>query len=305
MCGVSMSGRRGARRCARFMAALIALPCAVGGAWAQPAPAIRVTPAGMPSGGGAIVVKVADFGIARESVMYAARQQGAQLLDARTEVNGKGKKHGWMRFQLAAERWPALVPAVHAVGKLYSERMSTTDHQSEYEELERRVTRLREHEKRLDSLLSNPKRLRGSDILYIQERILRAAIDEELMLQRRSDFERAARVDTLVVTLFEPESLPALDVAKSDVGGWWQRATRQAKLDFGHLLGKMAAAGAYALVFAPAWVPALIVAFFLGRLLWRRARILIAYARAQAQHLVERLRASRPPAAPPPGAAEA
>ena len=115
-------------------------------AWGQAPPPLLP---GMPIRGGNIVVKVAAFDDARRQALGAAASQGAELLAARTLVDAKGRKHGWLEFRLPAARLPALLGAVSGSGKLYGESVATADHASEYEELARRIVRLQQHEVRL------------------------------------------------------------------------------------------------------------------------------------------------------------
>lgn len=286
------------------MAALLA--CSVARSLAQstpPAPDTR-----LPVRGGAIVVKVPGYEAARQAMTAAAEQQGAALLDARTLVNEKGRKSGWMRFSVGADRLPALLAAARSAGKLYSEKQTTDDRTSEHEELARRVRRLREHEQRLDTLINSSRRLRGSDILFVQDRLFRDALDEETMEQRQLDLERAARVSTVIVDLFEPGAVPSTLGPQRDVRGWFARGMERARGDMVGGVGKAAAAGAYALVFAPVWAPAAIIVALLARWLWKRGRVwaarLAAWARAVAARL-SRLLPPVPPVPPvaPPGAA--
>jgi hypothetical protein len=221
--------------------------------------------------GGSIVLKVVDYDPARERVLGAALQQGAALLGSRTEVNFEGKKHGWLRFRLAADRLPLLLPSVRTVGKLYAESIRTGDDTSQYEELGRRIVRLREHQQRLAGLLESPRRMRGSDILYLQERLFRAGVDEGQLLQRRVDLERAGRIGTLVVELFEAEPRRAMDL-----GNWYAGAMLRARTALYRNIAHAVTAGAYALAFAPFWIPGLVVAVVLGRWLWRRGRLIAA-----------------------------
>jgi hypothetical protein len=102
----------------------------------------EASPQGVLTRGGSIVLKVVDYDPAREKALSAALQQGAALLSSRTEVNFEGKKHGWLRFRLAADRLPLLLPSVRTVGKLYAESIRTGDETSQYEELNRATRRV-------------------------------------------------------------------------------------------------------------------------------------------------------------------
>jgi Domain of unknown function (DUF4349) len=241
-----------------LMASGVARAVAVG---AERAP----VPLRLPIRNGMIAVKVVDYDAARQRVLDAALQQGAELLKSRTEVNFQGKKHGWMWFLVAADRLPRLLPEVLGVGKLYAENLATTEHTPEYEGLARRVDQLHEHQQRLQALLESRRRLRGSDILYIQERLFRAGVDEGTLRQRRVDLERAAQVNTLAVELFEPEPRRVMDL-----GNYYAGAALRARVAFHRLLARALTLGAYVLIFAPVWIPALFAAFLTRRWLRRR-----------------------------------
>jgi uncharacterized protein DUF4349 len=237
--------------------------------------------------GGSIVLKVVDYDPAREQVLSAVFRQSGALLGSRTEVNFEGKKHGWLRFRLAADRWPLLLSSVRSSGKLYAESIRTGDATSQYEELGRRIVRLREHQERLAALLQSPRRMRGSDILYLQERLFRAGVDEGQLVQRRVDLERAGRTGTLVVELFEAEPRRAMDL-----GNWYAGAMLRARTALYRNMAHAVTAGAYALAFAPFWIPALVVATVLGRWLWRRGRRIAACVAAGVGLLAVRSAAS-------------
>ncbi|HEU4751960.1 MAG TPA: DUF4349 domain-containing protein [Armatimonadota bacterium] len=249
------------------LAALLATPAA-----AQEGP---VPSPEMPSRGGSVILKVVDYETARQELLAAAQRARAEVQDTRTEVNFQGKRQGWVRVRLAVDQLPGFLTSVRGIGKLYAENISAIDHLSEYEDLQRRVERLREHQRRLDALLRGSRRLRGSDILYIQERLYRAGLDEGSLLQRRAELERAARTSSVTVELFEPEPRRSLDV-----GNWYAGAALRARADLFRFLAKTTTAGAYVLFFAPFWVPALAVAVLLLRWLLRRGRAVLLRGRA-------------------------
>ena len=221
---------------------------------------------------GSVTVKVDDYAAAQRQVQEEAARQGAILLDAKTSVNEKGRKHGWMRFRVTQARLPFLLPAVQVGGKLYAEDLGTTDNLSEYEELARRVMRLQQHEQRLGGVLQSPRRMRGSDILYLQERLFRASVDESLLTQQREDLERAAAESTLTVQLFEPGSMPPPAPGVVDLAGRYRSAAAQARGLWGAQAARAATATAYAAVFAPLWLPAVLLAFLLLFWFWRSRR---------------------------------
>src|SRR6266571_5307619 len=73
----------------------------------------------MPSHAGTIVLKVTDYDAARQKLLDTAHREGAELLNSRTEVDYRGKQHGWVRLRLASDHLPLLLPTIHTLGKLY------------------------------------------------------------------------------------------------------------------------------------------------------------------------------------------
>jgi len=273
----------------RQLFTILALCAASGPAWSQAAEPIPVHE--MPIRGGNVVVKVAAFDTARQQVLLAAGAQGAELLAARTLVDGNGRKHGWLKFRLAAAHLPALLGSAQSFGKLYGENVATTDHASEYEELARRIVRLQQHEVRLAGILQSGRRLRGGDLLYVQERLFRASVDESLLAQRRADLERDTQVNIVQIELFEPGSLPPSAVpAPPNLAHGFQQAISLARAHLQRLLGRAATVGAYALIYAPLWIPALILSLLLLRRLWVRRRRVLGLLQAGATQIAMFLR---------------
>ena len=231
--------------------------------------------------GGSVAVKVVDYDAARVRVLETARRQGAMLLEAKTIVNAKGAKHGWISFSLPAERTGAFLPVAYGLGKLYAEHITAVSGASEYDMLGRRVSSLQKHETRLGSILQSPRRMRGSDILYLQERLFRANVDEETLSQQRIDLQRNARLSTVTIEMFEPGAVPVTtDVAQIDLRQWFTASAQRAREGLGRQLARGATAAAYAMVYAPIWIPLLIIAALLLAWAWRRRRAILALAHA-------------------------
>ena len=218
---------------------------------------------------GEVVVKVQQFEQSRESILQALSIQGAELIDAKTLVNEKGRKHGYVTVRLASGRLPDALRVVRGTGKLSAENITTSDHTSEYEGLQRRATYLNEHQVRLASILSSERRLRGSDILYVQERLFRASVDEGQLLQQQQDIARGSRSCTLIIRLFEPMPTRILDRMQLNVAGQFASGKARALGIIDQNRARAVTAFAYALVFAPFWVPLLIVGLIALRLLYR------------------------------------
>ena len=224
-----------------------------------------------------LALKVSGFADARQQVLEAAQKGGAQVLDSRTEVNPKGRTHGWLRLGVDAAQMPALLHDLAPLGTLYASHAETTDNTSLAEELGRRTERLQEHEARLAGILNSPRRLRGGDILFLQERLFRASVDESLLTQQRLDLIRGAQSGTVLVELFEPGTLPPPAHPRVNTAQWFAQSATLARSARDRTVARAATASAYAVVYAPFWVPAFVVALLLLTVLWRKRRQIGAF----------------------------
>jgi hypothetical protein len=159
--------------------------------------------------GAALVLKVSSFDTARKNVLAITTAQNGTITEGHAQLVEKGRRHGFLRVSVPAQRFPALWEELRAAGIPSGERLTTTDRWAECVELSRRASRSEGHQKRLDSLLSsNIRKLRGSDILYIEERLGRAENDQDMLRLGREKIERAAQTVRLTIVLFEPYPQP-------------------------------------------------------------------------------------------------
>lgn len=239
----------------------------------------------MPVRGASLTLKVPDFAEARTRLFAAASDAGAQVTDGQTIVDAKGRKHGYLSLSLPADALPRLLPAIRAVGVLASDRITTGDASVEYAQLAARIVALRKHQSRLDALLSSGRNLRGSDILYVQERLFRSGVDEGELAQNRRNIEQRSRVAQVTVTIFEPLAVvqPAQTVraVPRTLAQVYHNAVRRAEYRRGELTNRLLTVCAFVMVYAPLWIPVFgLVAF----LLW--------YYRAVLAHALRQLAAA-------------
>lgn len=207
-----------------------------------------------------LVLKVDDYDAARNQVLRLGVQHDARILGSSTQVDFQGKKQGWLRLEVTAEKLNELSHSLRGMGKLYSEKLAASDHSSEVADLDRRVGYLRQHEQELLEFLHRPRRMRGSDILYLQERTLTTRFQMGSAIQRQEDLRRAAARGRVSVFLFEPEPRRVLDV-----GNWYAAATLRARRSLFRVLAKSVTAGAFVGYFSIFWIPALVVLYLFGR----------------------------------------
>lgn len=249
---------------------LLALPAihapAAGAAPSGPVSAdALVSPAETSIRSGNIILKVSDFPSARAKVLRLARQYGATLREAQTEVNLAGEKHGELALQLDAGKLDDLTDDLRKIGKLYSERLQTTDQTALHQRLGERIRLLRQNESELIDFLRRPRRMRGSDILFVQYRLYQTRVETADASQERLGLERRARRSLLNVMLFEPEPR-----ATFDWGNWHAHAVGRAKGAFMHSTRKLVTGVYFLGWFAPFWIPVAIA--FLLAMRWARRR---------------------------------
>lgn len=250
-----------------LMVSFLCWMCCMRGAFAQETP--HPEESDMRFVNGALTLKVANYDEAREAMLEKAQAEGAELMDAKTLVTPNGRRHGWLRLRLSVERLTTFLTAARQTGIPYAENISSRNNRSEYEELGRRTERLKTHQTRLDGLLKSNRRLRGSDILYIQERLFRAEVDESMLEQRQVDVARQARVSIIQINLFEPVPIGRMHQARVDLSAHFQTAQQNATGALSRFTGRIATVFAYAVVFAPIWVPIALGALVLFLLVWR------------------------------------
>jgi hypothetical protein len=216
---------------------------------------------------GDIVLKVDDFLGARRRVLDLARRHGAELRDSQTTVNFQGKKAGWLLLAMNVGELDRLTDEIRQTGKLYSEHVQTTDQTTDHETLVRRVALLGQNERELLSFMHGRRDMKGSDILYVQSRLFQSRVEASDAVQEQLALERASQRSEIRVSLFEPQPRRTLDM-----GNWRAQASYRAKTAAVLLAAKAVTGLYFAVYFAPAWIPLLLILFFAGRLVIRKAR---------------------------------
>ena len=158
--------------------------------------------------GAALVLKVEAFEAARQKVSELTLSSGGAVREAHSQVVEKGRRHGTVQLLVPAEKLEPLLAQLRGLGIPSGERVTTLEHWAESEELARRAERSKGHQVRLNGLLSSGRKLRGSDVLYVEERLVRAENDEDMLRLQREKLLRATALSKVTVVLFEPPALP-------------------------------------------------------------------------------------------------
>jgi hypothetical protein len=228
--------------------------------------------------GVALTLKVTDFSAAQVTLSQIATEAGGGLSDGRTYVTEKGRRYGWVRLRLPQTALPVALEKSRTIGVLVAESRTTDSWQAAHGELGIRADALQAHAGRLEKLLESNRRMRAGDILYLQERLFRASVDEELLRQRQTNLEAATRQSSVVITLFEPYPVRLRDRFAVDLASRFSGGMTTARERALASLGRVATGAGYILTYAPLWAPLLLLILGGLRLLWRRGGQALAAA---------------------------
>jgi hypothetical protein len=153
-----------------------------------------------------VTLKVPKYSDAVASIRRSAEAHEGTVLGSSSQTNEKGGESGWIRLSVGSDQLAGLLGEVKALGKVFGERSTRTDHRNEIDELRKRSERLAEHTARLRGVLSGDKRMRGSDILFLQDRLLRATLDHDLLDLATEKLAHSGKQATVNLILFEPSN---------------------------------------------------------------------------------------------------
>ena len=244
--------------------AVVAFPTA---AVAEPTPSAAQDLPNVSVKSGSIVLKVTDYAQARSRVVRLASARNAVMHEEKSQANFAGKRDGIIVLEMDAAQLGPMMEDVRRAGKLYSEHVQTSDMTSNCQTLDKRVALLKQNESELLGFLHSPRRMRGSDILFVQYRLYESRVQAANASQERADLGRRAQKALLEVSLFEPEPRKTFDW-----GNWRAVASYRAKGSFLYVTRKAVTALYFVAFFAPYWVPALLIVYFGGRKICRSIR---------------------------------
>lgn len=215
---------------------------------------------------GAITLKVSNFGTARTEIPKIAENAGGHVAGGQARVTDKGRSHGWMRLVVPAGQLDATLRQLRTLGSVYGDTVTEHDLTNEVKDLASRAERLGQHEERIEGVLSNGRRLRGSDILFFQDRLLRAGLDQDSLGHQRAQMIASANVSNISVYLFEPGAVKVAPPVPKTFGDKTAYAFGSAWTSFSRFVGALGLLLAGVLVYGLVWAPVAVVLW----LVWRR-----------------------------------
>jgi Domain of unknown function (DUF4349) len=190
-------------------------------------------------------------------------------------VTEKGKSHGWLRVIVPANQFDSSMDRLRAIGNLYGDTVTSHDLTQQVQEMASRTNRLQQHQDRLSAMLRDSKRLRGSDMLFVQDRLFRAGLDQDLMGHRREQMLGSATQSSISVYLFEPGAIVQAPPVPKTFGEKAGFAFAAAWKSFSKFMAGVGLFFASVVVYGLIWVPIAVVLWLIWRRVWPRLRTVI------------------------------
>jgi Domain of unknown function (DUF4349) len=155
---------------------------------------------------GQLTVEVAKYEAAAREVERIAEANGGYVADSQTARLGENQQRGTITIRVAADRFPAAVAALKALGKVRSESVATQDVTKAYADLETRLRVKRETEARIREILRS-RTARLSDVLEAERELARIIGEIEQAEGERRFYDQQIALSTIAVTLGEPAAV--------------------------------------------------------------------------------------------------
>ena len=216
----------------------------------------RVTP--MLIRTGTLRLRVEDVAKAHEEVARIVREANGYL--ANTSLSSEhGPTRAAMTLRLPAEGLDSVMDRISRLGKLLNKEISTQEVTEEYVDLSSRKRNLEREEERLLELLTRAGKI--PDLLQVEQTLARVRGEVETITGRMRYLENRVALSTLNVQLEGPEPKPSVGGPVWTAKDEYRQAMRSLR-DTGRGLGTM---GIWIGVYAPVWVPVLLVLIWLAR----------------------------------------
>jgi hypothetical protein len=207
---------------------------------------------------GHLQIEVKRYEEAAEAAGRIAERHGGYLADSQTSRAEDDRQQGSLTLRVPAERFPAAMAALKALGKVRAETVKTDDVTKAYADLETRLSVKRDTAERLRQILRT-QTAKLSDLLEAERELARVTEQIEQMEGERRFYDQQTALSTLNVALHEPQALVQAGVF-APIG--------EALRDSLEVLANSLAALIYVAVFLTPWV---LILYLLWRL-WRARR---------------------------------
>jgi len=164
-----------------------------------------------------------------------------------------------LSLRVASQHWAAATQAFRSLGIVLNESSSGEDVTAQVVDLEARVKTLRAEEESLRIILSKAYRL--GDILQVKDRISQVRMEIESMTGQAKQLRNLAALSTVTLTLTQDPKVN--DEPQPDP--WMEDSWTNAVNALQSVLKTVGSFMTYVVVFAPLWLPVMLVAWLIAR----------------------------------------
>lgn len=206
----------------------------------------------------AMTVKVASFVDAQSRLQQWATDNGLRISSTALASTQKGRKHGWVQFEVPSDKLDQAIAQVTSLGKVVESRKWSDNLGWQKTEASARLVRVKNHEARLEALLQGRK-LRVQDKMYLYDRLFQNGADQDDLSRDLVEIDTKSQRASVNVTLFEPylrtENAPNVSGPRKTLEGLRSQLaniTADAVSWFVQTLMKL-------LIYSPLWIPGVIL----------------------------------------------
>jgi hypothetical protein len=165
----------------------------------------------------------------------------------------------YFTIRVSSKQWVQANEALKGMGILISESATGSDVTAEVFDLEARVKTLKAEEDSLRTLLSRASRI--GDILQIKDRLAQVRMEIESMAGQAKNLRNMAALSTITVNLTQEPKIDDETNPDPWMGDAWTSAVNAFQSAFKTVVGFCA----YVIVFAPFWLPVLVISWIMVR----------------------------------------
>lgn len=165
----------------------------------------------------------------------------------------------YFMIRVSSKQWVQANEALKGMGILVSESATGSDVTAEVYDLEARVKTLKAEEDSLRTLLSRASRI--GDILQIKDRLANVRMEIESMAGQAKNLRNMAALSTISVNLTQEPKIDDETNPDPWMGDAWTSAVNAFQSAFKTVVGFCA----YVIVFAPFWLPVLVISWIMVR----------------------------------------
>ncbi len=205
---------------------------------------------------GSLTVRVTNISESAGVVERIAQQNGGFVEYSNVSSDPKNPTADFI-IRVSSAHWIRANTALKELGILINESASGSDVTAEVYDLEARVKTLQAEEDSLRTLLSRASRI--GDILQIKDRLADVRMDIESMMGQAKNLRNLAAMSTISISLVQEPKTTTSNETDPWMGDAWTAAVNAFQSAFKTVIGFCA----YVIVFAPFWLPALVISWLL------------------------------------------